>query len=116
MKLTLNGIFSHQTKVKFLVLPAVVLLSGVVPSVGAQELPHQSSNDLYYPTNSQRFFEEGKSKFEEEIQNLIEKQPASPDSLLQIHEDLLKQRKLPGCARDFRLKLLDKTCQDRGKS
>ncbi|MCP2730179.1 hypothetical protein [Limnofasciculus baicalensis] len=63
-----------------------------------------------------RFFEEGKSKFEEEIQNLIKKQPSSPDSLLQIDEDLLKQRKLSGCTRDFRLKLLDKTCQDRGKS
>ncbi|MCP2730178.1 hypothetical protein [Limnofasciculus baicalensis] len=46
MKLTLNEIFHRQTKVKFLVLPAVVLLSGVVPSVAAQELPNQSSNDL----------------------------------------------------------------------
>jgi hypothetical protein len=117
MKLTLNEIFPRQTKATFLLLPAVVLLSGMVPSVGAQELPNQSSNYLYYPTNSQRFFEEGKSKFGQEIQNLIEKQPSSPDSLLQIDENLLKQRKLlPRCARDFRLKLLDKTCQYQGKS
>ena len=94
MKLTLNEILPRQTKARFLLLPAVMLLSGVVPALQAEELPNQLSNDLQYPTNSQRFFEEGKSKFEQEIQNLIEKQPASPDSLLQIDRDLPIQERL----------------------
>lgn len=64
----------------------------------AQSLPsssrlQQSINGLYTPTNSERFFEQGRKQLEEEIKRLNQPQTDTED-LLNIDQDVLKQKQL----------------------
>lgn len=62
-----------------------------IPTQGFQ-LPIDVVATLSYPSNSQRFFEEGRAKFEQEIQQLLVSDE-SDTSLLTLQPEVLEQFK-----------------------
>ena len=84
-----------------IVLTTIVLGITVSPTLRAQpanfnvSFPSQQiTNGLFAPTNSQRFFEEGRRQFETEIQNLRENQDSAPEELLKIDPEVLWQESI----------------------
>ncbi|MGK7875876.1 MAG: hypothetical protein AB4426_22030 [Xenococcaceae cyanobacterium] len=99
MKLTLNKIFPKLSKGIAIAFTAVALLTGITPAVKAQPViptsqAQQVFNGLFTPTSSQLFFEEGMLRFEREVQIMLDRQHYSPDRILQISDDLVRQEEL----------------------
>ncbi|MBE9068692.1 hypothetical protein IQ260_18765 [Leptolyngbya cf. ectocarpi LEGE 11479] len=93
---------SHLVRLMRSAAGAIIVL-GYAPSVLAQTAPGpvvpaipdpaslaRLAADLSYPNSAQRFFEAGRTRFEQEIQGLSqEKQPSEP--LLTVKPEVLKQ-------------------------
>lgn len=60
-------------------------------------------NGLFVPTQSQRFFQTGREKFEQEIQIFTDPKHYLGEDLLQIDPKLIKQMKQPQPLPHFRL-------------
>lgn len=72
----------------------VSLTISVNPAL-AESLAHTVINGLFTPTQSDRFFKEGRLKLESETKILTNPQYSANDDLLQITPELLEQRKYP---------------------
>ena len=68
-----------------------ILLANSVNVVKAQDIPRYVINGLFTPTESQRFFEEGRRKFESDAIILNNPEYYFNDDILQISPELLRQ-------------------------
>jgi uncharacterized membrane protein YccC len=66
------------------------LLGNNISPAHAQQ-KSQATNGLFYPTSSQRFFEQGQKQLDIEIQHLQQNTPAPPP-ILNISADVLQQQ------------------------
>ena len=97
MKLIRKRIFPSLAEGITIAWTALVLLTGIVPALKAQQvpqIPQQVINGLFDPTSSQKFFEGGRNRFDTEVQILLDRQLSSPEAILQINDDLLRQEEL----------------------
>ncbi|NER48533.1 MAG: hypothetical protein F6J92_17885 [Symploca sp. SIO1A3] len=90
MKPILHKIFPRLVGTTALTVTTLMLGSGEAFSAEV-EITQQVINGLHYPTNSQRFFEQGRRTFEQEIQLMLQRLQSSPETLLHIREDLPAQ-------------------------
>jgi len=102
---------------------SVGFIGGNTFLVDAQEISNsfdtpRITNSLSYPTNSQRFFKEGRDLFETEIQRLQQNSPTS-SAILCINRDILQpehDRQKPQqtggqpCCHKLKLKIDEATC------
>ena len=78
----------------FFVYPILISIAWLtinVPEANPQQIP-QVTNGLFYPTSSQRFFEQGHRQMEIEIERLQNNSASQP--VLTISADLVKQQTL----------------------
>ncbi|NES21999.1 MAG: hypothetical protein F6K41_24525 [Symploca sp. SIO3E6] len=90
MKPILYKIFPRLAGTTALAVTTLMLGSGEAFAAEV-EIPPQVLNGLHYPTSSQRFFDQGKRTFEQEIQLMLQRLQSSPETLLQIREDVPAQ-------------------------
>ena len=83
--------FSQAIAVSFTTL---TLLNGINIAVQGQDIPQDVINGLFYPRSSQRFFEQGRSIFEREIQIFFYRQHLSLENILKTSDQLLQQNEL----------------------
>ena len=70
---------------------AVLLGDDISPACAQQR--SQAPNGLFYPTSSQRFFEQGQKQLDIEIQHLQQNVPAPPP-ILNISADVFQQQQI----------------------
>jgi hypothetical protein len=71
-------------------LVSAALLGNNISPAHAQQRS-QAPNSLFYPTSSQRFFEQGRKQLDIEIQHLQKNTPAAPP-ILNISADVFQQQ------------------------
>ena len=91
MSKIVKTILSSRAVVPVLTLTGIAFF-GVAAS--AVEIPQRTINGVYYPTGSQQFFEEGRRRFEREVQVFIQGRLYSPKTLLQVSEELRSQQEI----------------------
>jgi hypothetical protein len=82
-----------QLKTALMFTISTLLLTGLNSVAQAQQFD-SIQGALAYPTSAERFFQEGRDKFDEEVKNIIEKRLVFSETLLQVREKLQIQKNL----------------------
>ena len=78
-----------------LAIVLILSISSAANPVTAEIRIDSVLNGLFSPTEAERFFQEGRRKFEQEITILQSSQYSFSDDILQIDPELLKPQKYP---------------------
>lgn len=98
--MTTNIRFINSQLFTTIAIALIILLAGSVKiveaqniSVRVQNIPPRVINGLFTPTQSQRFFQEGRRKFELEVKILDNPEDYFNGDILKIPPELLREQK-----------------------
>lgn len=88
MKPSLNKTLFQLAKATTIAFTVIALNGGTSTAAEVEVLPNPVTSGLYNPTAPQRFFEEGRNRFEREIHLLRQRQRSSGEPVLRISDEL----------------------------